>query len=193
MRLAGISTRDQRTLVVGAVSIAVLLGGSRAIRWWLRTKADVSAAAADTRERLAFAQALLRSERIARDSAEARSRRYLALARQILPGRSPASAGAELAAMVSGAAQGAGLRVGTVQVQPDTTRLSVFARVAVRVQVTGDVRGVTALLLTLERGPLLINIRELSLTQLDPSADDTRAEALRGEMLVEALTLGAAQ
>jgi hypothetical protein len=175
------------------VSIAVLLGGSRAIPWWLRTKADVSAAAADARERLAFAQSLLRSERIARDSTEVRSRRYLALARQILPGRSAASAVAELAAMVSGAAQGAGLRVGTVQVQPDTTRLSVFARVAVRVQVTGDVRGVTALLLTLERGPLLINIRELSLTQLDPSADDTRAETLRGEMLVEALTLGAAQ
>ncbi|HEX6053627.1 MAG TPA: type II secretion system protein GspM [Gemmatimonadaceae bacterium] len=191
MTLENFSARDRLTVIIGAVTIVLLLGGSRAIPWWRRAHREVTVAAADARERLAFEQSLLRSERAARDSATARSRRYLALAPRILPGRSPAIAAAELAAMVSGAAQGSGLRVGAVQVQPDTTRLGVFARVAVRAQVTGDVRGVSALLLTLERGPLVLNIRELSLAQLDAGADDTRPEMLRGEMLVEALSLAA--
>jgi hypothetical protein len=139
--------------------------------------------------RVTAARALIASRATLQDSGVARSRRYLALATRILPGRSSTAAGAELTALVSGAAQGAGLRLASVQVQPDTVRLGVFVRVAVRADFSGDVKGLSNLLLSLERGPLMLRVRELSIAQAEPAGDDSRPEVLRSHVVVEALAL----
>jgi hypothetical protein len=92
--------------------------------------------------------------------------------------------------MVSSAASAAGVRLDAVQTRADTTRAGSFTPVVVRASAVGDVRGVSRLIATLERGPTLIVLRELSISQSDPAASSERVEALRVELVAEALTLG---
>jgi hypothetical protein len=113
----------------------------------------------------------------------------LALAPALLSGDSPASAAATLAALVSGTAAQANVRLGAVQVRPDSVARGAFTRVAVRASATGDINGVTQMILGLEKGPMLLAVRELSITQAEPGAPADRAEALRLELLVEGLML----
>jgi hypothetical protein len=53
--------------------------------------------------------------------------------------------------------------------------------------VTGDIRGVMAMLASLERGPTLLAVRSLSISQPDLTAGDDRVEALHVEIDVEGL------
>jgi hypothetical protein len=61
----------------------------------------------------------------------------------------------------------------------------VFAPVSVRIDATADVRGLTNLLTRLERGPTLLVVRALSITQPEPNAE---MEALAVELTVEGLS-----
>jgi hypothetical protein len=135
-----------------------------------------------------------------------RDERLKAVAATLVPGGTRAQAGTALLAMVSGAAAGAGVRVNGTQVvgspmpdvlgerRPDRQRApagELFTRVAVRCSGEGDVRGLTRLLLTMERGPMRLRVRELSIIAADPSAGDDRPEVLRFDLVVEGLTLAA--
>lgn len=123
------------------------------------------------------------------DSLRARNARYLALAPALLDGDTPAAAAATLAGLVSGAASGAQVRMGAIQLRIDTTARGAFVRVGVRADATGDVEGITGMLATLERGPEVLVFRELAITQPEPGAGDDRPEALRVELVVEGLAV----
>jgi hypothetical protein len=130
------------------------------------------------------------------DTMRVRSERFVALAPGVLDGASAATAGATLASLISGAAATADAKLGSVQVRTDTaTRDSsrvtrrAFARVAVRANLTADVRGLSRFLLTLERGLTLLSIDELSITQPEPAAESTRPEMLQIEIVVAGLAL----
>lgn len=195
-----ISSRDRRALSIGVVAIAgtfVVARGVPALRHW--SEASVSSAqevVAEARR----AEASVRAATALQDTMHARSERFVALAPALLDGASPATAGATLASLVSGAAAAADAKLGSVQVRTDTTtrdssgRASrTFARVSVRASLTADVRGLSKILLALERGPTMLTVEELTITQPEPGADGTRPEVLQVELVVAGLALARAE
>jgi len=186
---AALSPRDARVLRTGAVSIALLLLFARGLPAWRRWDADSRAAARRELGREADAAASLRRLRATVDSAEARRDRLAGLAPALLDGDSPAAAGGTLASIVTGAAARAGVRLGSVQVEPDTASTGDFTRVAVRADGTGDLAGVTELLRYLEGVPELLVVRELSVTQPDAGGAPDHPESLQLQLTVAGIAL----
>ena len=186
---AGLSPRDRRVLLLGGAVIALLLLFTRGLPAWRRWSAGSRAAAERQLGREADARASLRALRATVDSAEARRDRLGRLAAALLDGESSAAAGATLASILTGAAARAGVRLGSVQVQPDTAAAGTFTRVAVRADATGDLQGVTELLRYLEGVPELLAVREISLTQPDAGGAPDRPESLQLELVVQGLAL----
>lgn len=187
--IPGMSARDRRALVVGVISISALVILSRGLPAWRgwRRAAHEGAIAATTD--LGRARSLLSMSSAISDSLAARNDRFLALAPALLGGESPAAAGATLAGLVSGAAATSGVRLGAVQIRPDTASSATFTRISVRADATSDISGVTKMLATLERGPTLLAIRSISIDQSEPAATSDRMEALRVTIVVEGLML----
>jgi hypothetical protein len=124
-----------------------------------------------------------------RDSLTLRGERLVALGPVLMGGETPAVAAGTLASLVSKVADDAKVQLGALQVHIDSVGDGFFTRVSVRTTVIGDVRGITGLLQALERGPKLLAIRELSISQPEPGATDDQPEMLRAEISVEALAL----
>jgi hypothetical protein len=189
MRVASLSPRERRVVKVGVTVVALALVVGRVVPAWIAWVGAERERAAHATERLDEAREAVRNLDSARDTLRARNERYLALAPVLVGGPSAASAGASLAVLVSGNAAAAGLELGTLRVTTDTARETVFARIAVRGDARGDIRGATAMLLALERGPVLLSVRQLSISQLDVGAPSDRAESLRLELVIEGLTI----
>lgn len=188
-----LSARDRRILTLGAVTVVVLLAGARGIPAWRQWRAATWESAAELSAEVSRAQATATRLPALRAEHAALRGRYLALAPTLLPGRTPASAGAALTGLVSGAGALSGVRLGALQILTDpasgSSGAGVFRRVTVRGDATGDVAGVTRLLAALERGPARLAIRELSIQQPEPAAPPDRAESLRAEFIVQGLML----
>ena len=182
-----IISRDRRALAAGVVVVVLLIAFARGLPALRRWQADVRDSSAALTQEAARAQMTVARERTTRDSLAARQRRFIALAPLLLGGETPAMGSATLASLISTAATAASVRLGPVQVQADTVARGVFSRVGVRAEITGDIRGVSAFLSTLERGPTLVAVRELTIAQLEPAAAADRAEALHVTVAVEAL------
>lgn len=191
-----LSARDRRALSLGGLTIvaAVLFArGVPTLRAW--SDASVRSAREVVRE-AAHAEASVRSAAALRDTMQARSARLVALAPALLDGASLTAAGATLASLVSGAAATADAKLESAQLRTDSAARAsssgaprTFARVSVRASLTADVRGLASFLLALERGPTLLVIDELAVTQPDPGSDGTRPEMLHVEVVVAGLAL----
>jgi hypothetical protein len=182
-----IASRDRRVLVAGVVVVVLLVAFARGLPALRRWHADVRDSSAALTQEAARARMTVARARTTRDSLAARERRFIALAPLLLRGETPAMGSATLASLISTAATAASVRLGPVQVQADTIARGVFSRVGVRAEITGDVRGVSAFLSILERGPILVAVKELTIAQLEPAAAADRAEALHVAVAVEAL------
>jgi hypothetical protein len=185
----GMSPRDRRALMVGVISIGSLVTLSRGIPAWRSWRQSAYERATAATTDLARARSLLSVSGAIGDSLAARNDRFLSLAPALLGDESPAAAGATLAGIVSGAAATAGVRLGAVQIRPDTASSSTFTRVSVSADATGDIAGVSKMLAALERGPTLLAIRSLSIDQSEPATASDRMEALRVSLVVEGLML----
>ena len=187
--LATLGRREQRTVVAGLVVLGVAVLCLRvAPAWWTWTQAsrrEAAIAAMDLDEARQSVSALSAKH----DSLVALNGRYLALAPSILTGRNHGLVGAALASVVSGCAAGAGLELGAITIRPDTGRLAVFGRPSVRGDARGDVAGLTRFLVALERGPLTLALRQLSISQPEPAAPSDRQETLRIEFVIEGVAL----
>lgn len=198
MRLS-ISARDRRALALGAFGIVTAIGAARAVpalRQWAETSQE---SARELLLETARADVTVRAASALQDSMSVRSERFVALAPALLDGTSAATAAATLASLISGAAATSDAKLGSVHVQADTTThessgtaTRTFARVSVRASVTADVRGLSKLLLALERGPILLAVEELTVTQPEFAADASRPEMLQVELVVSGLAFIAA-
>jgi hypothetical protein len=183
-----ISTRDRRTLALGAAAVALLLLLGRGVPAWRRWDAEVRASAAEMTGEAARAGTAVRTLPALRDSAAARRRRLAALDSALLEGESAASAGAALASLLSSAAEESGVQLGAVQVAPaDSAGRGVFARVRVRADATGDLPGLLLFLRALEGGRALVSVQEWAVTQPSAGGPAEFPEALRLELAVEGL------
>ena len=184
-----LAARDSRALTWGGLLLLIVLLVFRGVpafqRWDSHVRDDARMADAD----LARARAAITNARVVNDSLIARQRRFVALAPRIVGGDSPSAAAATLGSLVSGAAELAGMTIGSVQVSSDTAARGVFVRVSATADVTGDITGVTAMIASLEGGPALLAVRELTIVQPDPAAGADRAETLRVQLRVEGLAL----
>ena len=191
-----ISRRDRRALSLGIIAIVGGLGLARgvpAVRGWstmsVASASEVVAEAERAHRTVKGASALA-------DTMSARSARFVALAPSLLDGASVATASATLASLVSGAAAASNAKLGSVQLAPAAaardssgTAPRAFARVSVRASLTADVRGLSQFLLALERGPTLLSVEEISVTQAEPGAERTRPEILHVDLVVAGLAL----
>jgi hypothetical protein len=189
IRLA-ISKRDLRALGRGVLVIGSIIGVGRGVPAWRRWESAVRADAATTTHSLAVVEAGLAQLPKMRDSVLVRRVRLELLRERVFEAASVEEATASLAMFVSDRAADASVKVNSVQLRPDSVFSSDgFARVAVRLNATGDVRGLAGLLGALEGDSLLLAVRELSVNQPEPAAPDTKPEALRFDFLVEALAM----
>jgi hypothetical protein len=181
--------RDPRARVAAGVCILAMLALTRAVPAWYRWTTELRSDARELAAEVARADHAITAASITLDSLAQRNARFLALAPALLDGDTPASAGAVLAGVVSGAAAIAGVRLASVRLRPDSATSGTFTRVAVQGEIVGDIDGVMTFLATLERGPLLLAVRELAVTQTEPAAPPERAEVLRAQISVEGLAL----
>jgi len=187
MIAGSVSARDRRTLVTGACVVALIIGVGRGGPAWLTwTRARVNAAA-EAGEQLASAKRSAFGLAAFTDSANVRSRRLDSVRALLVRARTPESAAASFASLVGATAEAQGADVIAVTLSADTVVRWGMARVAVRLSAESDLAGLMALLAVLETRPMPIVIRDLSVSQPDPAAPRSKADALRFDMVVQTL------
>lgn len=185
--LTTLSPRDRRALIVGVTSIGGLMFVGRAVPMWRGWQRSAVASASAAASSAARNQVLARNGRSIHDSLVARRGRLAVLAPNWLVGESPASAGAELAAIVTRAATDASLTLGALDIRTDSVGHGPFIPVHVRVSITGDVDGLATFLGAIDRGPCALNVASLDVQGGDPAAAPRRAEVLRASLTIDAL------
>ncbi|HET7586184.1 MAG TPA: GspMb/PilO family protein [Gemmatimonadaceae bacterium] len=189
MKWLTLSPRDRRALGTGGALIILLIGAAHGVPRLVLWSRAVQLERQSMTARYARAEAMVHEIPTIRSQLRARSAELLALAPQLLGGRSASSAAATLAGLVSGSANSAGMSVGAIDVGIDSAETDAFVPVRARAQLTGDVRGIARLLQQLESGPILLRVRELTITQTDPGAGADRPEELHIELVVDGLML----
>jgi len=104
-------------------------------------------------------------------------------------GRTAADAQASLSGLVSLAASRHALRIVRLDPLPDSAGDGVFNRVAVHVELEGDVTGLTRFLGAVERGDPLLTLPSLSVQATDPVGRPNAPEQLKIEATVAGLYL----
>jgi len=183
----GLSAKDRRTAVVGAVVVGSLIGFSRglpALREWEKTRV---ADAEELTAKASSARANVRMLRTMRDSLSARKQRLAAMASVMLSGTSAAAAAADLASSLDEIATSSRVKIISMQLRADSAATGALTKIAVRVSGTTDVTGLAAFLRAVEANDSPFVVRELTVSQSDPAAPASKPEALHIDAVVEAL------
>lgn len=182
-----VTSRDRHVLVIGAVSVAFILGigkGVPALRNWEAMRiAEAGEIAASVRQLERGASTLS----AVRDSATQLDQRLRVARRRLMSAASTENGVAMLAATVERLAEAQGVDVITIAMSRDTAARAGLGRVSVRLAADGDVAGLSDLLYEIETHDTPMAIRQLLVTQPDPGAPATRPEALHFELTVETL------
>lgn len=171
-----VSSREQRTIVWGlaivVVAVVIMRGVVPFAQQWVAREERLAAVV----QRTAQLRALAAQTPQLAQAATIAERELAGAPRRVLHARTSALAASTLQALLQEASDGAGLAVNRVDVSPDGED-AVTATLAV----VGDIHGLAALLATLERGPRVVRIERLAVTQ---------NTALRGAPDVLQVTLG---
>lgn len=185
---APLNPRDRHVLMVGLVSVVAIVAGGRGFPWLAEYTAKREFEAGIAASRAARADEALRHAQRT-DVALQRVRADLALYdSSLVEGETPSAASARLAELVSEAASGTDARLGSITLGVDSSgkgeRLS---RVTARASLSGELYSIVLVLQSLEEGPHLLAVRELSVTQAQPVASQRQIEVLQADILVEGL------
>lgn len=181
--------RERRALLVGGGAILGAVALLRVFPWTVRTVAALHAEAAERVETVAKAQEVLAGAPATRDSLPQVLGAVVALAPRLVDGRTVAEAQASLSGLVSLAASRHALRVVRLDLLPDSAAQGAFSRVAVHVELEGDVSGLARFLGAVERGDPLLTLSALSVQAPDPVGRPNDPEHLRIEATVAGLYL----
>jgi hypothetical protein len=183
----GLSSRDRRTLTIGSFAIASLIVVARGIPALRSWDADRKAEGYSAAQRLASLRDGLVMLPTLRDSLRLRRDRLAALESNLLCGASPSAIAASLASELEDLADDNAVKVTALQLRADTVATGGLARVDVRLTGIADVYGLAGFLRAAESDSTLLVVRDLSVSQAEPTAADGRPEALRVDMLVAAI------
>ena len=179
--------KDRLAVGVGGALISTLLMLGRGVPAWTAWDASARLSAAGSRRELTITQAAIHAHHSGLSMRATLARQLDSLSGAYLSAPSAAIAGAALATLISDLAAENGIRVTSVSVRPDSAARTAFTRIAARMSATGDTEGLSNYLAAIESSEQLLAVRELSISQTDPAAPDSRAEVLRFEVLVEGL------
>jgi type II secretory pathway component PulM len=176
--------RDRRALIVGGLIVVAAVFVLRLVPSVLRT---ALAAHGTLRERAALL-ARTRNEMASlprlRDSAAVLSQALVALAPQVLSGSSAAEAGADLSGRMNLAASRAPAKLERVDALPDSNENGRLGRVRVHAALETDVRGLVALLRSIDAGDEVLRLEELRVEAPDPGMVARGPEILKVEVTV---------
>lgn len=189
MTRRAIAPRERRALTVVGMCTVAMFATARGVPALVGWKRDLRSQADESRSSLADARAVLSTERAANEAALREGQRVIALAPLLLSGDTPASASATLEGLISGAAASSNVQLGALELRPDSISRSVFTRIVVKGSANGDIHGLMQMLQQLERGPALLSVEELSITQPELSGASDHMEALHMELVVGGLML----
>ena len=177
----GLSARERRTVILGAIVSAVALATAYGVVPFVRRWQAREELIASERDRLARLGSLVRHEAELRERVQARSRALDAGSQRLLSGRTPALAASALQSLIQGYADQSQVTVSRLDVAgaPDTTGGPLPA-IPATVSAIGDIYGITDMLSLLQHGPRALEIVEL-MVRPNP--------ALRGELLQMTVTL----
>ena len=178
MKLREISAKDGRAIIIG-VSILAASG------FYLKGVRPFMTALSDSRERLAVARTTLARERNVIAMAptqpalrQAADSAMLSIEPRLFTGRDDVMAGAELAAYLDVATKESRVLLQDASTRPGSVSASGVRTLRVDIRAESDLRGILALLHTLEWGDKLIRIERLDLSRLPNAADDDRTETI---------------
>jgi hypothetical protein len=187
MMSLGLSTRDRRTLIVGATAIGMLFALGRGVpmmmQWQSTQIAEASTVASDVAQSRAGSRLLPQL----RDTLRTYVARLNTLDSAMLSGPTPSAAAARLASEMEILADESSVKIGAMQLQADSADVGALVLVGVRVTAVADVFGLLAFMRAIEGGERLLAVRELVVTQPEPDAPASKAESLRVELTVVAL------
>ena len=180
----GVSRRDQRTLAVGAATIALLVAGGRGVPALMAWQDRQSAAAESAGSELARVRAGAKLLPVLRESLSVRQTRLAQIDSVLLTGPTPAAIAADLASSLKDLADDTSVRVTGLQLRADSVAVAGLVLAEVRLTGITDVTGLGGFLREVEGGRMPLVVRELTVSQPDPAGSSTKAEALRMDMLV---------
>jgi len=184
-----VTPRDRRALIWGGAAVLGSLLVLRVVPWTIRAVAALRAEAAERVQTVARANEVLAGAPATRDSLAQTLGAVVALAPRLVDGRTAADAQATLSGLVSLAASRHALRVVRLDPLPDSASDGVFNRVAVHVELEGDVAGLTRFLGAVEKGDPLLTLAALSVQATDPIGRPNAPELLKIEATVAGLYL----
>ena len=170
--------RARRALFLGGGTVVAATFVLRVIPWAVHGTASLREAAGERQATAARAAEVLAGGPGTRDSLTRVLVEIVALAPEIVEGRSSAEAQVSLSGVVSLLANRHDLRVLRVDALPDSG-VGVFKRVGVRAEFEGEVTGLAGMVRSLETGQLLLSVPTLTVTASDPTS---RVEALHIEL-----------
>lgn len=176
-------SREKRTIIIGCCVVFPLLFVFKALPAINGWRQSVRATAESVAAERALAEQEVGGRATYEDSLRVVTDRYMTMANAVMED----ATGADLAAMLADAADGAGMKLGSVQISADTIVKNGLTSASVRADLTGDVRGVTNLLQALESGTPVLRVDKLTITNSEPSATRDRPEQLRAELTVSGL------
>jgi hypothetical protein len=188
MSAASLSRRDRRVLATGAAIVLGILIVGRGGPVFLSYVDARRASAANVAQRAARTEWLvLNAGTLHRELGRVRGR-LARLDSALLDGDTPTVASATLAAIVSDAVADTDARLASIRLSVDTVgKPSELSRVVAHASITGDLFSIAAVLQTLEAGPQLLAVSELSIATTQPGIAPTQTEHLQVELTVDGL------
>ena len=184
-RWARRSTRERRLIVMAGGVLALLLARTLVVGPFMAYRENLLDEIAAHRERLDNASAYLaRAGDIARQREQLHGR-FQQVRAQLVPGDTPTLAAASLQNTLHGLATEKGVEIQSTQVMRDET-VGSFRRVAVRITVTGELKGLAEFLASLEYGPQRVQIPFLEISRRGAVLRGKGARALSATIEVSA-------
>lgn len=187
MMTASISARDRRILAIGTIAIAAMFGTARGLPMLRQWQADRIADARELLDRRAAVARAARTTPALRDSLRAKAARLAALDSSLLHAPSSYAAAAQLASVLDDIADESTVKVSAMQLRADSVRGNGVVHVFVRLSGVTDVIGLGDLMRAIDDGQTMLRLAELTITQAEPGAAPSQPEALRIDVVVEAL------
>jgi len=181
--------RDRRALLWGGAAVVGAVLVLRVLPWMVRAVTALHVEAVERVQTVARANEVLAGAPPTRDTLAQTLGAVVALAPRLIEGRTAAEAQASLSGLVSLAANRHALRVMRLDPLPDSSAEGAFNRVAVHVELEGDVAGLTRFLGAVEKGDPLLTLPALSVQATDPGGRPNAAEQFKIEATVSGLYL----
>lgn len=181
------SDSDRRTILLGVLAITIIaaIGKGGPLVYQKAAAATANAVAisreADLNERLIASNVDLKAR--AHSAVELRER----LERGVIPASNPAAAATTLVHLIDGFAATAGVHISSTNIRADSVFTASYSRISVHMYAATDIVGIERFLDRVENGSYLLAVKEMTITQSDPAADDRMPEALRLEIVIEGL------